>query len=84
LAACFSAKKDANAGGVGVRRLYTASTSLFEKQTALATTTPRAVPRPHVAPFYPNELEDLPPADKIGNLLDENARAGCRRDSGST
>jgi protein SDA1 len=64
-------------------RHFDSSVSLFQKQAALATTSAaggevakdlgdHALFLAHVAPFYPNDLEDLP--DQIGMLLDENAR----------
>jgi protein SDA1 len=64
-------------------RHFDSSVSLFQKQAALATTSAaggevakdlgdHALFLAHVAPFYPNDLEDLP--DQIGKLLDENAR----------
>jgi protein SDA1 len=80
-------KRDPEGYEEELRQLYRhfdSSVSLFQKQAALATTSSSAGSEvakhlgdlvlflAHVAPFYPNDLEDLP--DQIGKLLDENAR----------
>ncbi|KAL6651447.1 hypothetical protein ACP70R_010372 [Stipagrostis hirtigluma subsp. patula] len=68
-----------------LHRHFESSVFLFRQQAALATTSSSggggevakelgdlALFLAHVAPFYPNELADLP--DQIGGLLDTNAR----------
>ncbi|GJN26353.1 hypothetical protein PR202_gb14278 [Eleusine coracana subsp. coracana] len=68
-----------------LHRHFKSSVFLFENQAALSTTSSSgggsevakelgdlALFLAHVAPFYPNDLADLP--DQIGGLLDTNAR----------
>nr|CAE04257.3 OSJNBa0089N06.18 [Oryza sativa Japonica Group] len=69
-----------------LRRHFESSVFLFRQQAALASTSSSggggevakelgdlALFLAHVAPFYPDDLADLP--DQIGGLLDTNARA---------
>lgn len=81
-------KRDPEGYEEELRQLYRhfeSSVSLFEKQAALSTTSSSggggevakelgdlALFLAHVAPFYPNDLAELP--DHIGGLLDKNAR----------
>ncbi|KAF0892472.1 hypothetical protein E2562_016780 [Oryza meyeriana var. granulata] len=75
-----------------LRRHFGSSVFLFRQQASLASTSSSgdggevakelgdlALFLAHVAPFYPEDLADLP--DQIGGLLDTNARARRRRGS---